>query len=225
MRLSKYLSFSSFRSKKNDLFRMIGVTSKALSLALAALATLAALASCRAQGQGSAPVRVEPATTSQLGALSSQRTSFDTVDASGAACIGPGALPPRADAKNVRGAQLSACPSKHLTGFNRNGYCNTGPSDHGVHVVCAQVSEAFLNFSRAQGNDLIMPSASFPGLKPGDGWCLCASRWAEAFAAGVAPNVYSEATDLRALDFIDAKALQSRSIDLPSAPAAGRESF
>jgi uncharacterized protein len=127
-------------------------------------------------------------------------------------CVGPGALPPRTDAKNVLGEPLQACPSRHLTGFNRNGYCNTGPDDQGVHVVCAAVSDAFLAFTKTQGNDLSTARASFPGLKAGDAWCLCANRWLEANAAGVAPPVYLEATDARALDFVDMKTLATKAL-------------
>jgi uncharacterized protein len=137
-------------------------------------------------------------------------------DTKGTSCLGPGALPARADAKNILGESLAACPSKHVTGFNRNGYCNTGPLDHGVHVVCASVSEAFLTFSRERGNDLVTPRGEFPGLKPGDAWCLCAERWREAHQAGVGPKVYAEATDVRALDFIEKSALVSNATQLPT---------
>jgi len=92
-----------------------------------------------------------------------------------------------------------------MTGFYRDGYCNTGPQDYGTHVVCARVTDEFLRFTRAQGNDLSrpVPMYQFPGLKAGDGWCLCALRWKEAHEAGVAPPVVLEATHQRALDFID----------------------
>jgi uncharacterized protein len=136
------------------------------------------------------------------------------LDAS-SACVGPGALPRKTDAKNVDGSPLAACPSQYVTGFHRNGYCNTGAEDRGVHVVCAKVSEAFLSFSRNQGNDLMTPSAGFPGLKPGDAWCLCAARWREANEAGVAPEVYREATDSHALDLVSLDALKKKALALP----------
>jgi uncharacterized protein (DUF2237 family) len=92
-------------------------------------------------------------------------------------------------AKNVLGTDLEPCGFEPLTGFYRDGCCNTGGDDPGVHVVCAQMTAEFLAFSRAQGNDLstAVPEAGFPGLQPGDRWCLCASRWQEALDAGVAP--------------------------------------
>jgi uncharacterized protein len=132
-------------------------------------------------------------------------------------CVGQGPLPPQTQAQNVLGAPLVACPSRHRTGFYRQGYCNTGSNDRGVHVVCASVTEQFLAYSRAQGNDLITPRGEFPGLQPGDGWCLCAERWREANEAGVAPGVYLEATDARALDFINMRALVTHATPLPSA--------
>jgi uncharacterized protein (DUF2237 family) len=99
----------------------------------------------------------------------------------------------------VLGGPLQACPSRHRAGFYRDGYCHTGDDDHGVHVVCARVTDAFLAFSRAHGNDLVTPRRGFPGLKDGDGWCLCAGRWQEAHEAGVAPPVVVEATHEAAL--------------------------
>jgi uncharacterized protein (DUF2237 family) len=101
--------------------------------------------------------------------------------------------------RNVLGEALQPCPSRHRTGFYRDGYCNTGADDHGVHVVCAKVTDAFLQFSKARGNDLVTPRGGFPGLRDGDGWCLCASRWQEAHEAGVAPPVVLEATHAAAL--------------------------
>jgi len=117
-------------------------------------------------------------------------------------------------ATNVDGAPLATCSTSPMTGVYRDGRCATGPDDFGVHVVCAQVNEAFLNFTVAQGNDLVTPSRGFPGLRAGDRWCLCASRWAEANAAGAAPPVVIEATEAAALRIIpradlDAHALQA----------------
>ena len=93
---------------------------------------------------------------------------------------------------NVFGAPLEVCCKKPMTGFYRDGYCNTGPMDTGTHTVCAHMTEEFLAFSARAGNDLSTPRPEydFPGLQPGDGWCLCARRWQEAEMAGCAPNVW-----------------------------------
>ncbi len=105
--------------------------------------------------------------------------------------------------RNVLGTKLEDCSHAPLTGFFRDGCCRTGQGDHGVHVVCARVTADFLAFSQSAGNDLSTPRPeySFPGLKPGDAWCLCATRWAEAHRAGVAPPVVLEATHISALEF------------------------
>lgn len=107
-------------------------------------------------------------------------------------------------AKNVLGGELETCSTDPLTGFYRNGCCDTGATDVGVHVVCAQMTEEFLDFSLSQGNDLLspVPAAGFPGLRPGDRWCVCASRWKQALDAGVAPPVVLEATHARVLDWV-----------------------
>ncbi|MEO1551046.1 MAG: DUF2237 domain-containing protein [Pseudomonadota bacterium] len=104
-------------------------------------------------------------------------------------------------AKNVLGTDLVPCSTDPLTGFFRDGCCNTGPMDQGVHVVCAQMTTRFLEFSFAKGNDLITPRPefAFPGLKPGDRWCLCLDRWIEAHKAGAAPKVVLEGTHAVAL--------------------------
>ena len=106
-------------------------------------------------------------------------------------------------AKNVLGTDLQTCSTDPMTGFYRDGCCNTGGSDAGLHVVCAVMTDEFLRFSRARGNDLITPNGAFqfPGLRAGDRWCLCASRWKEAFDAGQAPPVVLEATHVSALEF------------------------
>jgi uncharacterized protein (DUF2237 family) len=106
-------------------------------------------------------------------------------------------------AKNVLGTELTTCGTDPMTGFYRDGCCNTGADDMGVHTVCAIVTAEFLEFSKAQGNDLStpMPVYGFAGLKPGDRWCLCASRWAEARDAGMAPAVDLEATHARSLEW------------------------
>lgn len=106
--------------------------------------------------------------------------------------------------KNVLGTKLIACCTSPMTGYYRDGYCRTGGQDYGVHVICAQMSPVFLNFTKSQGNDLStpIPQYNFPGLEPGDRWCLCASRWQEALEVGVAPRVILEATHVRALEIV-----------------------
>lgn len=106
------------------------------------------------------------------------------------------------EAKNVLGTNLEICCTSPLTGFYRDGFCSTGGQDFGMHVVCAQMTPAFLEFTKSQGNDLStpVPQFNFPGLQPGDCWCLCAARWQEAFEAGVAPPVVLAATHARALE-------------------------
>jgi len=115
-------------------------------------------------------------------------------------------------ALNVLGTELEPCSLDPLTGFFRDGCCNTDPQYRGLHVVCARMTTEFLEFSRARGNDLVTPRPefSFPGLKPGDQWCLCAMRWKEAFEAGVAPPVVLQATHERALDVATLDQLRSR---------------
>ncbi|MDJ0986438.1 MAG: DUF2237 domain-containing protein [Desulfobacterales bacterium] len=100
------------------------------------------------------------------------------------------------DDKNVLGQKLQLCSVDPITGYLRTGTCETGPQDSGSHVVCAQVTDRFLEYTKSRGNDLSspIPGSSFPGLKPGDRWCLCALRWKEALEAGVAPPVIMEAT-------------------------------
>jgi hypothetical protein len=117
--------------------------------------------------------------------------------------------------RNVLGDELQSCGSDPLTGFYRDGCCNTGPDDAGMHVVCAVMTEEFLLFSRAQGNDLItpMPAYGFPGLKPGDRWCLCAARWQEAFEAGAAPAVILEATHEKALAVVRLDDLKAHAVE------------
>ncbi len=114
-------------------------------------------------------------------------------------CLGSAGEPERAGSLNVLGAPLQPCPSPHQTGFYRDGYCNTGADDAGLHVVCARVTDDFLSFSMGRGNDLVTPRGGFPGLRQGDGWCLCARRWQEAFDASVAPPVALESTHQAAL--------------------------
>ena len=120
-------------------------------------------------------------------------------------------------AKNVRGLPLESCCEKPLTGFYRNGFCETGPGDVGIHVVCARMTDKFLRFSKSRGNDLStpVPEWDFPGLKAGDCWCLCAARWKEAFDAGVAPPVNVGATHISALEFASLEELEQHAIDSP----------
>jgi uncharacterized protein (DUF2237 family) len=109
-----------------------------------------------------------------------------------------------AEALNVLGEPLQACSYSPLTGFFRDGCCNTDANDHGTHVVCARMTQAFLDFSAARGNDLVTPKPQwrFPGLKPGNRWCLCATRWREALQAGLAPPVILEATHQKVLEYV-----------------------
>ncbi len=117
---------------------------------------------------------------------------------------------------NVLGEELKTCSLDPVTGFFRNGCCDTSDQDHGSHTICAVMTAGFLEFSKAQGNDLSTPRPEFgfAGLKPGDQWCLCAARWVEAFEAGKAPKVRLSSTHARALDVADLEDLRSQSADL-----------
>ena len=108
------------------------------------------------------------------------------------------------EAKNVLGTPLQMCCLDPLTGFYRDGSCHTGPDDYGTHVVCAVMTDEFLQFTKARGNDLCttIPERRFPGLKDGDQWCLCALRWKEAMEEGVAPPLILESTHAKTLEFI-----------------------
>lgn len=118
--------------------------------------------------------------------------------------------------QNVLGSDLEPCCLDPVTGFYRDGSCRVGPEDLGVHAVCVQVTEAFLAFSRARGNDLTtpLPEAGFPGLKPNDRWCLCAARWQEALEAGCAPRVVLTATHEAALEIVTLEDLKRFALDL-----------
>ena len=120
-----------------------------------------------------------------------------------------------AEALNVLGEPLLACSYDPLTGYLRDGCCNTREDDTGSHVICARMTADFLRFSLARGNDLITPRPEFrfAGLRPGDRWCLCALRWKEAFEAGVAPPVFLASTHRRALDFVPLDMLQQCAAD------------
>jgi len=117
---------------------------------------------------------------------------------------------------NVFGEPLATCSDAPKTGWYRSGCCETDPTDHGSHTVCALMTAEFLEFSRSRGNDLSTPRPEFgfPGLRPGDRWCLCAARWQEAFIAGCAPRVNLRATHQRALDVVALVDLKAHSIDL-----------
>lgn len=121
-------------------------------------------------------------------------------------------------AKNVLGQDLIACSTDPVTGFYRTGCCDTGKEDRGLHVVCAEMTEPFLTFSVARGNDLVTPRPEFgfPGLQPGNRWCLCVTRWKEALEAGVAPPVVLAATHISSLEYVSLKDLQTHSVDMPS---------
>jgi len=118
--------------------------------------------------------------------------------------------------RSVFGRPLQSCNERPKTGFFRDGCCNTSPEDRGAHVVCAQMTAEFLAFSRERGNDLSTPApqAGFPGLKPGDRWCLCAARWKEAFEAGCAPPVYLASTHERVLEYVSFDQLKRCALDL-----------
>jgi len=118
-------------------------------------------------------------------------------------------------AKNVLGTPLKTCSMKPLTGFYRDGCCNTGEDDHGLHLVCCQVTANFLAHQRSIGNDLAtpVPHYSFPGLKPGDRWCVCVTRWKESMEAGAACPVVLEATHISALEFVDLDDLKKHAAD------------
>ncbi len=115
--------------------------------------------------------------------------------------------------KNVLGGELKSCCTDPMTGFYRDGFCQTGANDVGSHVICAVVTDEFLEFSKERGNDLSTPRPEFefPGLKEGDKWCLCALRWREAFEEGFAPQVILEACHESALNFVSLNDLKSKS--------------
>ena len=117
---------------------------------------------------------------------------------------------------NVFGEPMRSCSEDPLTGFYRNGCCSTGPEDRGRHVVCVEVTAAFLEYSRRAGNDLSTPRPEFgfPGLQPGDRWCLCADRWQQALEAGAAPRVVLGATHKLALEHVELADLKRHALDL-----------
>ena len=117
---------------------------------------------------------------------------------------------------NVLGEPLAPCSEEPMTGFFRDGCCNTSPEDMGRHVVCVRVTADFLEFSKSRGNDLSTPAPEFgfPGLNPGDQWCLCAARWQEALEAGKAPRVVLQATHAAALKIVKLADLKKYALDL-----------
>jgi uncharacterized protein (DUF2237 family) len=122
----------------------------------------------------------------------------------------------KAESRNVLGGPLATCSRQPMTGFFRDGCCNTSDEDAGSHTVCAVMTAEFLLFSKSRGNDLSTPRPEFgfAGLKPGDRWCLCAARWQEAFKAGRAPLVVLTATHERALEVCDLAALKRHAVDM-----------
>jgi uncharacterized protein (DUF2237 family) len=115
---------------------------------------------------------------------------------------------------NVLGEDLATCSVNPMTGFFRDGCCRTGAGDHGLHCICAEVTAEFLEFSKNRGNDLSTPRPefAFPGLKPGDSWCLCVLRWKEAFDHGCAPKVNLAATSVVALEFVELADLREHAV-------------
>ena len=118
--------------------------------------------------------------------------------------------------KNVLDSELQDCGISPMTGFYRDGCCNTGPGDVGTHTVCAIMTDEFLEYSKSKGNDLITPRPEFdfPGLKAGDAWCLCALRWEEARQAGCAPRVKLTSTNIKTLEMVELEDLKAHQIDL-----------
>jgi hypothetical protein len=118
------------------------------------------------------------------------------------------------ESNNILGGKLELCCSEPVTGFYRDGFCHTGPQDLGSHVVCAEMTEDFLEYTKSQGNDLSTPNPafSFPGLKPGDRWCLCAARWKQAYEAGKAPKIIAESTHEKALQIVPEELLLKMAI-------------
>jgi uncharacterized protein len=124
--------------------------------------------------------------------------------------------------RNVMGGVLEACGTEPLTGFYRDGCCTTGPEDLGSHTVCTVVSAEFLGFQQQVGNDLSTPRPEygFPGLRPGDRWCVVAARWLQAYRAGAAAGVVLAATNERALLVVPLEALRQHAVDVPDDPSS-----
>jgi uncharacterized protein (DUF2237 family) len=124
------------------------------------------------------------------------------------------------DERNVLGGELEPCGTDPMTGFFRTGCCNTGPEDLGSHTVCAVVTAEFLEHQRSSGNDLITPRPeyAFPGLTPGDRWCVVAARWLQAYRAGAAAPVVLAATHERVIDTVPLELLREHAVDVPADP-------
>lgn len=124
--------------------------------------------------------------------------------------------------RNVLGEELQPCGTEPLTGFYRDGCCTTGPEDLGSHTVCAVVTAEFLRQQREAGNDLVTPKPewAFPGLSPGDRWCVVARGWLQAYEAGVAPPVVLASTHARALNIVPLEALKQHAVDVPADPSS-----
>ena len=118
--------------------------------------------------------------------------------------------------KNVFGEEIETCCESPITGFFRDGFCHTDDTDEGVHTICVSMTKDFLEFSKSKGNDLSTPRPefNFPGLKEGDGWCLCAESWVEAYEVSMAPKLYIKRTNLRTLDIVPLDILKKFAIDL-----------
>ena len=117
---------------------------------------------------------------------------------------------------NIFSEEIEDCSCDPMTGFFRNGCCETSDHDAGSHTVCALMNKEFLEFSSSRGNDLINPvlAFNFPGLNPGDRWCLCANRWLEAYEAGAAPHIIAKATNIKALEIIEIEQIKEFAIDI-----------
>jgi len=117
--------------------------------------------------------------------------------------------------RNVLTGELQPCSMSPVTGYYRDGCCRSGPDDIGQHLICASMTAEFLEFTRSRGNDLVTPSSEtgFPGLKPGDRWCLCIERWREALDAGMAPPVILEATHISVLEYVELAVLRDHALD------------
>ena len=132
--------------------------------------------------------------------------------------VGTGATPPeKPTSVNLEGAELGVCSTEPLTGYFRDGRCTTGRQDRGSHTVCATMTQEFLEYSKSRGNDLMSPSPRyrFPGLKPGDQWCLCAARWLEAYRANLAPPVHLDESHQAALRIVPREALEQHAAPKP----------
>ena len=117
--------------------------------------------------------------------------------------------------RNVLGGELQGCSTDPMTGFYRDGCCRTGSEDQGLHIICVEMTAEFLEFGKSRGNDLIspVPEFNFPGLNPGDRWCLCVTRWTEALEEGVAPPIVLEASQVSVLEFADLDDLKAHAVE------------